>query len=110
MNVGEQLIEAYAEYAHRLFTARAGRQLLVNRLGIVGFDGGRATTRVGRSGVDAEAYVGLGLARATALPVTSPVLDPLDEFQPRRRQILAGAALALVLLRARRSDRLPPAR
>ncbi len=88
-----QLIEAYAEYAHRLFTARAGRQLLVNRLGIVGFDGGRATTRVGRSGVDAEAYVGLGLARATALPVTSPVLDPLDEFQPRSRQILAGAAV-----------------
>jgi hypothetical protein len=88
-----QLVEAYAEYAHRLFTARGGRQLLVNRLGIVGFDGGRATTRIGRSGIDAEAYVGLGLARATALPVTSPVLDPLDEFQPRSRQILAGAAV-----------------
>lgn len=88
-----QLTESYAEYAHRLFTARLGRQLLVNRLGITGFDGGRATGRVGRSGVSAEAYVGLGLARSTALPVTSPVLDPLDEFQPRTRQILAGAAV-----------------
>jgi opacity protein-like surface antigen len=88
-----QLVEGYAEYAHRLFTARAGRQLLVNRLGIVGFDGGRATTRIGRSGVSAEAYVGLGLARASALPVTSAALDPLDEFQPRSRQVLAGAAL-----------------
>ena len=88
-----QLSEAYAEYAQRLFTARAGRQLLVNRLGIVGFDGGRATARAGRSGVSAEAYIGLGLARATALPVTSPVLDPLDEFQPRSRQVLAGAAI-----------------
>lgn len=88
-----QLIEAYAEYAHRLFTARAGRQLLMSRLGIVGYDGGRATTRIGRSGVEVEAYIGLGLARATALPVTSPVLDPLDEFQPRSRQIVAGAAV-----------------
>ena len=87
-----QLTEAYAEYAHRLFTARAGRQLLVNRLGITGFDGARATGRAGRSGFTAEAYAGFGLARATALPVTSPVLDPLDEFQPRRRQIIAGAA------------------
>jgi hypothetical protein len=65
----------------------------VNRLGIAGFDGGRVTTRIGRSGVDAEGYVGFGLARATALPVTNPVLDPLDEFQPRSRQILAGAAV-----------------
>ncbi len=96
-----QLTEAYAEYAHRLFTARAGRQLVVNRLGIMGFDGGRATTRIGRTGVTAEAYVGLGLARATALPVTSPVLDPLDEFQPRRRQILAGAGVGY---RARMAD------
>jgi hypothetical protein len=88
-----QLLEAYVEYAHRLFTLHGGRQLLVNRLGIVGFDGGRATGRVGRTGLELEAYAGLGLARATALPVTSPALDPLDDFQPRSRQILAGAAL-----------------
>jgi hypothetical protein len=88
-----QLIEAYAKYAHRLFTARGGRQLLASRLGIVGFDGGKATFHPRRYGLEAEAYVGLGLARATALPLTSPALNPLDEFQPRRRQILAGAAL-----------------
>jgi hypothetical protein len=88
-----QLIEGYAEYAHRLFTARGGRQLLASRLGIIGFDGGKATFRPGRYGLEAEAYLGLGLARATAIPLTSPALNPLDEFQPRRRQVLAGAAV-----------------
>jgi hypothetical protein len=88
-----QLIEAYAEYARRIFAARGGRQLLVNRLGVVGFDGVRVTARAHRYGLEAEAYGGLGLARATAIPVTSPVLNPLDDFQPRSRQILAGAAL-----------------
>ena len=88
-----QLLEAYAEYAGRAVTARAGRQLLVDRFGFSGFDGGKATARIGSTGVDVEGYAGLGLARATALPVTSPVLDPLDEFQPRRRQLVAGAAL-----------------
>jgi hypothetical protein len=89
-----QLIEAYAEYAWGPFTGRGGRQLLVNRLGIVGIDGGKAVGRWARYGLEAEVYGGLGLARATALPVTSPVLDPLDEFQPRRRQIVAGGAVA----------------
>jgi hypothetical protein len=88
-----QLVEAYAEYAHRQFTIRGGRQLLVHRLGITGFDGGRGIVRVGRSGVEVDGYVGLGLARATALTPTSPALDPLDEFQPQSRQILAGGAL-----------------
>jgi hypothetical protein len=88
-----QLLEAYAEYAHRIFRVRGGRQLLASRLGILGFDGGRVTAQAARYGLQAEAYGGLGLARATALPVTSPVLNPLDDFQPRSRQILAGAAL-----------------
>jgi len=88
-----QLVEAYAEYAHRQFSIRGGRQLLVHRLGITGFDGGRGIFRIGGSGVEVDGYAGLGLARATALPPTSPVLDPLDEFQPQSRQILAGGAL-----------------
>ena len=88
-----QLLEAYAEYAHRQFTVRGGRQLLVHRLGVVGFDGGRGIVRMGGSGVELDGYVGLGLARATALTPTSPALDPLDEFQPKSRQILAGGAL-----------------
>ena len=36
---------------------------------------------------------GLGMARATALPVSSAVLNPLDDFQPRSRQLVAGGAL-----------------
>jgi len=88
-----QLIEGYAEYVHQLFTARGGRQLLASRLGVVGFDGGKASFHPGWYGLEAEAYAGLGLARATAIPLTSPALNPLDEFQPRRRQILAGAAV-----------------
>ncbi|HEX3233988.1 MAG TPA: hypothetical protein VHR41_07305 [Gemmatimonadales bacterium] len=88
-----QLIEAYAEYAHPSFTVRGGRQLLTNRLGVVGFDGGHLAVRSDRRGLEADVYVGLGLARATALPVTSPVLNPLDDFQPRRRQLLTGIAL-----------------
>jgi hypothetical protein len=88
-----QLIEGYAEYAHRFFTVRGGRQLHASRLGIVGFDGGRATILSGRHGLEAEAYVGLSLARATAIPLTSPALNPLDNFQPQRREILAGATL-----------------
>ena len=87
-----QLLEAYAEYAVRRITTRAGRQLLVNRLGITGLDGGRVTLRPG-AGLEAEAYVGLGLARAAALPVSSAVLNPLDDFQPRSRQWVAGGAL-----------------
>ena len=87
-----QLLEAYVEHASGRVTARGGRQLVVNRLGIAGMDGGRATIRPG-AGVEAEAYVGLGLARATALPVSSTVLDPLDDFQPRRRQLVAGGAI-----------------
>jgi hypothetical protein len=88
-----QLIEAYAEYAHRMFTVRGGRQLQASRLGTMGFDGGRVAVRSNRRGLEAEIYAGLGLARATALPVTSPVLDPLDDFQPRSRQLLAGIVL-----------------
>ena len=86
-----QLLEAYAEYALRSVTARAGRQLLANRLGIAGVDGGRVTLRAG-AGLEAEVYVGLGLARATGLPVSSAVLNPLDDFQPRKRQWVAGGA------------------
>ncbi len=89
-----QLVEAYAEYAVRRATGRLGRQLLVNRLGVVGFDGARVGGRVLDFGLQLDGYAGLGLARASALPVTSPALDPLDEFQPRKRGLLVGGAVA----------------
>jgi hypothetical protein len=88
-----QLLEGYAEYSRRRWNGRLGRQLLANRLGIVGFDGVRASGRVLDFGLQLDAYVGLGLARATALPVTSPALNPLDEFQPRKRGLLVGGAV-----------------
>ncbi|HWA15056.1 MAG TPA: hypothetical protein VG817_01390, partial [Gemmatimonadales bacterium] len=87
-----QLFEGYAEYAAPKFTARLGRQIERGRLDYTGFDGGRLTWRFGQSGLAVSGLLGLGLARATALPVSSDVLQPLDDFQPSRRQLVAGLA------------------
>jgi hypothetical protein len=40
-----------------------------------------------------QGYGGWGLARGVALPVTSSALNPLDDLQPRERQVLWGAGL-----------------
>ena len=85
-----QLIVGYLEYARERVTARAGRQLLASRLGSTGFDGGAVTWRWPREKIDVSGYAGWGLARGVALPVTSPALNPLDDFQPVKRQIVAG--------------------
>ncbi len=87
-----QLLEGYAEYAGAAVTVRGGRQLLSSRLGPAGFDGGRLVLRHQRTGLEAELYGGWSLARATALPITSPVLNPLDEYRPAARGLLLGAA------------------
>ena len=87
-----QLLEGFAEYSGERVTARLGRQTLSSRLGWSNFDGARLIGRVPRYGLDGEIYGGLGLARATALAVTSPALNPLDEFIPRERQLVVGAA------------------
>jgi hypothetical protein len=88
-----QLLEAYADYATHGWTARLGRQFLTNRLGVAGVDGGRAVIRLPQFGVEAEGYVGLGFARATALSVSSAAINPLNDFQPETRQLVAGGAL-----------------
>jgi hypothetical protein len=88
-----QLIEGYAEYASERITGRLGRQVERGRLGYYGYDGGRLAYRFTSLGLTAIGYTGLGLARAVALPVTSDALNPLDDFQPRQRQLLAGAAV-----------------
>lgn len=88
-----QLTEGYAEYAGERLDGRLGRQVERGRLGYTGYDGGRLTYRIPSLGLAAIAYGGLGLARATALPVTNDALNPLDDFQPRRRQVVAGGAL-----------------
>lgn len=86
-----QLLEGYVEYAIPRATARLGRQVIPSRLGMMGFDGGSLLLRDARRGLELQAYGGWGLARGAALPMTSPALDPLDDFQPRSRQLLAGA-------------------
>lgn len=88
-----QLMEGYVEYSPERITGRLGRQVERGRLGFYGYDGMRLAYRVSSLGLTVIGYGGLGLARGTALPVTSGALNPLDEFQPRRRQYLAGAAL-----------------
>ncbi|HUC42032.1 MAG TPA: hypothetical protein VMR92_14410 [Gemmatimonadales bacterium] len=85
-----QLVVGYLEYAAERVTARAGRQILASRLGSTGFDGGSLTWRLPQQKVDVSGFLGWGLARGVALPVTSPALNPLDEFQPQQRQIVAG--------------------
>jgi len=86
-----QLLEGYAEYATRRVTARLGRQVIVSRLGFTGFDGAGAIVRDAARGLELQVYGGWGLARGAAIPVTSPALNPLDDFQPRARQLVAGA-------------------
>lgn len=88
------LTEGYAEYATTELTGRVGRQLVTGRLGYQGFDGGRASYRFAGGGLEVGGYGGWGLARAVALPVTSPALNPLDDYQPRSRQLLVGADVA----------------
>jgi hypothetical protein len=87
-----QLLEGYAQYAGRRVTARLGRQVVASRLGTMGFDGAGVTLHDRRRGLDLQGYLGWGLARGSALPVTSAAVNPLNDFQPVARQIVAGAA------------------
>ena len=87
-----QLLASYAEYGAPRWTARLGRQDIASRLGRFAFDGGAFIVRDGRLGLELQGFAGWGLARGVALPVTSPALNPLDDFQPEQRQILAGAS------------------
>jgi hypothetical protein len=88
-----QLVEGYAEYATERITGRLGRQVEKSRLGYYGYDGARLAWRLPSVGLTLIGYTGFGLASAVALPVTSDALNPLDDFQPRLRQYLAGAAV-----------------
>lgn len=85
-----QLLEGIVEYQRESFTARAGRQLVSSRLETAGFDGGWLRYRWSRIPVELTGYAGWGFGQATALSPISPVLNPLDEWRPRDRQIVAG--------------------
>jgi hypothetical protein len=56
----------------------------------MGFDGAKAEVRQLNGRLQLYAFGGLGLARGIALPVTSDALNPLDDYQPRNRQVLFG--------------------
>lgn len=86
-----QLIEGYLDYQRSAVVARAGRQLVMSRLEPIGFDGGWIKYRWDNPSLDLAAYSGWGLGQAAALPASSPALNPLDEWRPRDRQIVAGA-------------------
>jgi hypothetical protein len=88
-----QLLEGYAEYAVERLTGKLGRQVYTSRLGYTGFDGARLTGRLLGNRIEIDGYLGWSLGRGSALPVNSDALNPLDDFQPRRRQLVAGAAL-----------------
>lgn len=86
-----QLLEGYAEYARGELTGRLGRQHVTGRLGWLGMDGAALTLRSARAGLEFTGYGGWGLARGVDLPVTSPSLNPLEDYQLPRRQVTAGA-------------------
>jgi hypothetical protein len=86
-----QLLEEYAQYAAPRYTVQLGRQTVVSRLGFTGFDGGAVTLRDADRGLSLEGYGGWGLWRGSVLPVTSPAANPLGEFRPPERTLVAGA-------------------
>lgn len=97
------LVEGYAEYLHDGLTAQLGRTVQQGRLasaGTSGLDGARATWRFDQSGIEVGGYAGWGLARGTILPVTSPAVDPLADYQPSSRQLVFGLLAGIHLPKA----------
>jgi hypothetical protein len=85
-----QLFEGYLDYQHQWFALRGGRQILTSRLGWAGFDGGHATLRLPKYGIDVAGYAGWGLARSSAVGINNPLTAPLGDFIPPERHLLVG--------------------
>jgi hypothetical protein len=62
----------------------------------MGFDGGWLRYRWNRASLELTGYGGWGLGQAAVVAATSPALNPLNEWRPRDRQIVAGAEAALL--------------
>ncbi len=89
-----QLVEGYLAYERWGLSARGGRQLLSSRLEHIGFDGGWLRGRWERFSLEFTGYGGWGLGQAAVVPSSSPALNPLNEWRPRERQLVAGAEAA----------------
>ncbi|MEP6590779.1 MAG: hypothetical protein ABJC19_06325 [Gemmatimonadota bacterium] len=97
-----QFAEAFAEYIRGGLMVRAGRLLDQGRLGNAGLgivDGARATLRPEQLPLEFALYGGWGLARGSLLAVTSPAVNPLLDYAPTTRQIVAGGSIAARLPR-----------
>lgn len=93
-----RLVEGYGEYLRDGLTARLGRMVEQGRLassGSSGLDGVRATWHTTSNRFEVGGYAGWGLARGTILPVNSPAVDPLADYQPSARQQVFGALAGL---------------
>ncbi len=89
-----ELLDGYAQYIRGGLTVQGGRLLDQGRLataGTSGLDGLRGNWLFHDGVFEVGGYAGWGLARGTILPVTSPAVDPLAEYQPSTRQIVVGA-------------------
>lgn len=86
-----QLLEGYLEYDRGQFRGRAGRLLLSSRLEHIGMDGAWGRVRWDARHLDLAAYGGFGLGQAATVGFASQLLNPLDEWRPRDRQLVAGA-------------------
>jgi hypothetical protein len=62
----------------------------------MGFDGGWLRYRIDRVSLELTGYGGWGLGQAAAVSPLNPALNPLDEWRPRDRQIVAGAEAAFL--------------
>jgi hypothetical protein len=91
------LLEGYAEYSDRLLTVQAGRTHVYSRLGFWGFDGGQATIRPLGGKLKVSGYGGWSLAEGATVPVTSDVLNPLNDFQPEDRELIVGGTAGWTL-------------
>ena len=89
-----QLLEGYAEYVVPSVTVEAGRTHVTTRFGFRGFDGGRVELRPFGRTLRVSAYGGWALARGFDVPITSPVLNPLADYQLTKRQPVVGGWLA----------------
>jgi len=92
-----QLVEGFFEYQRSAtMIARLGRQQLSSRLEPIGFDGGWLRYHWEPASIEVTGYGGWGLGQAAVLTTLSPALNPLDEWRPRDRQIVAGVEAAWI--------------